>query len=358
MNYAGMIPRAVRWVGDADGYLELIDQRRLPAELVKIQCRDVCQLHQAIKTLAVRGAPAIGVAAAYGMVLALQRLPADTAVQKALDILAQSADYLASSRPTAVNLFWAIRKIQEKAASTPGATVRDLRELVLAEANAICKEDVEMCRRIGQNGEKLIKDGFGVLTHCNAGALATAGQGTALSVIFEAYRKGKKLTIYADETRPLLQGARLTAWELKQAGIDVIVICDNMAGWLMKQGKINAVIVGADSIAANGDTANKIGTYSLSILAKKHGIPFYVAAPSSTFDLTIKSGDKIPIEQRDPKEVVSFANVQIAPDGVGVFNPAFDITPARYITAIITNKGIIEKPNTIRIREHWKGSRS
>ena len=224
--------------------------------------------------------------------------------------------------------------------------MQQLRELVLAEANAIYEEDVDMCRRIGRNGERFIKDGSGILTHCNAGALATAGQGTALSVMFEARKRGKKFTVYADETRPLLQGARLTAWELKQAGIDVVVICDNMAGWLMKEGKIDAVITGADRIAANGDAANKIGTYSLSILAREHGIAFYIAA-SSTFDLSIKSGAEIPIEQRAADEIIRLwrTDTQIAPDGVSVYNPAFDVTEARDITAIITEKGVIERPN-------------
>jgi methylthioribose-1-phosphate isomerase len=220
-----------------------------------------------------------------------------------------------------------------------------LREVVLREANAIYQEDVDMCRQIGRHGEQLIKDGAGILTHCNAGALATAGQGTALSPMFEAHRKGKKFKVYADETRPLLQGARLTAWELEQAGIDVTVICDNMAGWLMKQGKINAVITGADRIAANGDTANKIGTYSLSILAREHSVPFYIAAPSSTFDLNIKRGAEIPIEQRSADEVTTFAGTQTAPGGVSVCNPAFDVTEATDIAAIITETGVIENPN-------------
>jgi len=227
-------------------------------------------------------------------------------------------------------------------------------EAVLAEATAIYKEDVDMCRRIGQNGERFIKEGSGILTHCNAGALATAGQGTALSVMFEAHKKGKKFKVYADETRPLLQGARLTAWELKQAGIDVVVICDNMAGWLMKQGKVDVVITGADRIAANGDAANKIGTYSLSILAREHGIPFYIAAPSSTFDLNIKSGAKIPIEQRAAEEITAFAKTQIAPDGVDVYNPAFDVTEAQDITAIITERGVIENLNAENISEHLR----
>ena len=296
-----MIVEAVKWIGDIDGCLELIDQRRLPAEFVKLQCRDVETLFEAIKTLAVRGAPAIGVSAAYGLVLALQKLDANDSIEKSIEVLERDREYLASSRPTAVNLFWALDRVWR--AASRAETLQQLREVVLREANAIYQEDVDMCLRIGKHGEKFIKNGAGILTHCNAGALATAGQGTALSPMFEAHKKGKKFMVYADETRPLLQGARLTAWELKQAGIDVTVICDNMAGWLMKQGKINAVITGADRIAANGDTANKIGTYSLRILAREHGVPFYIAAPSSTFDLNIKNGSEIPIEQRSAEEV-------------------------------------------------------
>ena len=351
-----MIVQAIKWIGGIDGCLELIDQRRLPAEFVKLQCRDIKALFEAIKTLAVRGAPALGVSAAYWLVLALQKLNANDSLDRAFRSLAEAREYLASSRPTAVNLFWAMDRIWQKAeqfvAAQPQTTLQTLQEAVLAEANTIYQEDVDMCRRIGQNGQKFIKQGDGVLTHCNAGALATAGQGTALSVIFEAHKNRKKFRVYADETRPLLQGARLTAWELKQAGIDVMVICDNMAGWLMKQGKITAVITGADRIAANGDTANKIGTYSLSILAQQHGIPFYIAAPSNTFDLNIKTGAEIPIEQRAAEEVTSFAKTQIVPDGVAVFNPAFDVTEAQDIAAIITERGVIEKPNTCSIIEH------
>lgn len=342
-----MIVEAVKWIGDIDGYLELIDQRKLPVEFTKLQCRNVEQLFNAIKTLAVRGAPAIGVSAAFGLVLALQKLNADESIEKALESLGEAHDYLASSRPTAVNLFWALDRVWQTV--SPAKTLQQLREVVLREARAIYQEDVDMCRQIGQHGEKLIQDGAGILTHCNAGALATAGQGTALSPMFEAHKKGKKFNVYADETRPLLQGARLTVWELKQAGIDVTVICDNMAGWLMKQKKINAVITGADRIAANGDTANKIGTYSLSILAKEHDIPFYIAAPSSTFDLNIKSGEEITIEQRSADEVTTFTGTQTAPMGVSVYNPAFDVTNAGNITAIITEKGIIENPDTERI---------
>jgi methylthioribose-1-phosphate isomerase len=351
-----MIIQAVKWVGGIDGFLELIDQRRLPAEFIKIQCRDIEQLYEAIKTLAVRGAPAIGVSAAYGPALALQKLPAQSTLQQALDAIVKACEYLALARPTAVNLFWALNRVKRSAeefiTSQTNANLRRLREIILNEANAIYQEDVDMCRRIGQNGERFIKDGFSVLTHCNAGALATAGQGTALSVLFEAHKKGKKFKVYVDETRPLLQGARLTTWELKQAGIEMVLICDNMAGWLMKQDKINVVITGADRITANGDAANKVGTYSLSILARQHGIPFYIAAPSSTFDLSIKSGAEIPIEQRVSEEVTSFAGRQIASEGIGVYNPAFDVVDAKNITAIITDKGIIEKPDKESIRKH------
>jgi methylthioribose-1-phosphate isomerase len=367
-----MIAQTLKWVGDVNGFLELIDQRRLPGELVKLQCRDTEQLYEAITTLAVRGAPAIGVSAAYGLVLGMQKLTDADNVERGLEVLAKSCKYLASSRPTAVNLFWALERVRQRGEEfvgvKPEAKLQVLREAVLAEANAIYQEDVEMCRRIGENGEKFITDGSGILTHCNAGALATAGQGTALSPMFEAHKKGRKFKVYSDETRPLLQGARLTAWELKQAGIDVVVICDNMAGALMKQGHISAVITGADRIAANGDTANKIGTYSLSILAREHGIPFYIAAPSSTFDLSIKSGDEIPIEQRAAEEVTTLGpppnakecvwgtpeKTQIAPNGVNVYNPAFDVTDASKITAIITEKGVIEKPDTESISKHLR----
>jgi len=353
-----MIAQTLKWIGSTDGFLELIDQRLLPGEFVKLECRDVEQLFEAIKTLAVRGAPAIGVSAAYGLVLGMQKLNSSDSLEQGLKVLAESAEYLASSRPTAVNLFWALQRVRKSAeafaAGNSDATIQDLQEAVLAEANAICQEDKDMCRRIGENGQKFIKNGTGILTHCNAGALATAGQGTALSLMFEAHKNGKKFKVYADETRPLLQGARLTAWELKQVGIDVTLICDNMAGWLMKQGKVKAVITGADRIAANGDTANKIGTYSLSILAREHEVPFYIAAPSSTFDLNIKSGAEIPIEQRSADEVASFGERKTAPEGVDIYNPAFDVTEAKDIAAIITERGVIEKPNLEKVSEHLK----
>lgn len=349
-----MIAEAVKWIGGVDGVLEVIDQRLLPTEYVILKVHSVEQLHEAIRTLAVRGAPAIGVSAAYGPVLALQWLQKPRHVQEAADHVLQSCDYLATSRPTAVNLFWALDRMRAKAkevACEASATPGKLAEALLTEANAIWAEDVEMCRRIGENGQRFIRDGFGILTHCNAGALATAGQGTALSVLFEAHKKGRTFEVYADETRPLLQGSRLTAWELQRAGIKVTVICDNMVGFLMKQGKIQAVITGADRIAANGDTANKIGTYSVSVLAKHHGIPFYIAAPSSTFDLNIDTGEQIPIEERNASEVTWIGGVHTAPDHVGVYNPAFDVTPAQNITAIITEKGVIENPGPNRIRD-------
>jgi methylthioribose-1-phosphate isomerase len=347
-----MIVETVKWIGGVDGVLEMIDQRRLPTAFEILRICTVEQLYEAIRTLAVRGAPAIGVAAAYGPVLALQQFDRSGSLQDALSRVVEACEYLASSRPTAVNLFWALDRVRSRAeqvASHPQSTSRQLAEALLAEADAIRAEDVEMCRRIGEHGKRFIRDGFGVLTHCNAGALATAGQGTALSVLFEAHAKGRRFRVYADETRPLLQGSRLTAWELQRAGIEVTVICDNMAGFLMKQGRIQAVITGADRIAANGDTANKIGTYSLSVLAKHHSIPFYIAAPSSTFDLSIEDGGQIPIEERDASEVACIGGVPIAPDNVGVYNPAFDVTPAEHIAAIITEKGVIEGPTAERI---------
>lgn len=338
---------AVKWAGGIDGFLEAIDQRLLPGEFRKLKLTSVEEVKEAIKTLAIRGAPAIGVAAGYGLVIGLQKLSADMDIKEAGKKLDEYCQYLASARPTAVNLFWALERIRKNADRRND--VKTLCQSVLKEADAIYNEDVEMCRRIGENGQKFVSSDCRILTHCNAGALATAGQGTALSVIFEAQKVGKKLKVYADETRPLLQGARLTAWELQQAGLDVTIICDNAAGWLMKQGKIDMVITGADRIAANGDSANKIGTYSLSILAKEHGVPFYIAAPSSTFDLSIPDGGHIPIEERAAHEVTMFAKTQIAPDGIGVYNPAFDVTPASHIKAIINEKGVIENPNKEKI---------
>ncbi|MGA2093167.1 MAG: S-methyl-5-thioribose-1-phosphate isomerase [Sedimentisphaerales bacterium] len=368
-----MIVKTLKWVGGVDGYLEIIDQRRLPGEFKTIRCVNVRQLYEAIKTLAVRGAPAIGVAGAYGAVLALKdshrrwsRRPRGERREKnkinaALKLLKRDCEYLASSRPTAVNLRWAVERVLKHVGNSSTGTLKELRRIVLEEANDICREDVEMCKAIGRNGARFVKNDYVILTHCNAGALATAGQGTALSVLYEAKKQGKRFKVYADESRPLLQGARLTAWELKQAGIDVTVICDDMAGALMQAGKIDMVIVGADRIAANGDTANKIGTYSLSVLAKVHRVPFYIAAPSSTFDLKTKSGDRIPIEQRPAGEVqfiggfdkLTTSGKQITPKGVKIYNPAFDVTPAKNITVIITERGVIERPTACKIVQHF-----
>lgn len=353
-----MREKTLEWIGSTKGHLELIDQRALPAEFKKIKCSNVEDLFTAIKTLAVRGAPAIGVAAAYGMALAAQNCPNKKDPRLMLQYLNQQKDYLAACRPTAVNLQWALDKVFNSAkafvSNNANCTASSLAAEILRLAHQICQHDIEMCKKIGLNGQHLISNNAGVLTHCNAGALATAGQGTALSLMFEAHDAGKKFKVYADETRPLLQGSRLTSWELHHAGIDVTAICDNMAGWLMKQGKIDLVITGADRIAANGDFANKIGTYSLSILAKAHGIPFYIAAPSSTFDLSINSGDEIPIEQRSPLEITNFGNTQIAPNGIDVYNPAFDVVCAENITAIITEIGLIENPDAEKIKVHLK----
>jgi methylthioribose-1-phosphate isomerase len=321
------LPRTIEWVGGRDGYLRLLDQTRLPTEVVFLDCRTVEDVRAAICRLSVRGAPAIGVAAAYGLVLAAQ---AGSDIEAAIE-------RLHSSRPTAVNLGWALERLRVHFGIRSGDPVQWL----LDEANAIAAEDKAMCAAIGRHGAELIAEGDGVLTHCNTGSLATAGLGTALAVLFTAARQGKTFRVFADETRPLLQGARLTAWELHQAGIDVTLICDSMAAQVMKEGRIQLVLVGADRIAANGDTANKIGTYSVAVLAQYHGVPFYVAAPSSTFDLSLPTGDGIPIEQRDAREITHGMGRQTAPEGVKVYNPAFDVTPAALIAGIITEKGVI-----------------
>ncbi|MBL7107299.1 MAG: S-methyl-5-thioribose-1-phosphate isomerase [Phycisphaerae bacterium] len=347
--------KTLEWKGGIDGYLALTDQRLLPADFVTIKCQNIDQLIDAIKTLAVRGAPALGVAAAYGLVLGLKDLDNDLDLKTAIEQLDKTSDLLASSRPTAVNLFWALKKTKDLAdtfaAQNPNAKTFQLKEILLNHAHDICSDDIRMCIQIGKNGADLIQDGTSILTHCNAGALATAGQGTALSPMFEAKKLGRNFKVFVDETRPLLQGSRLTAWELTQADIDATVICDNMAASLMKQKKIDMVITGADRIAANGDTANKIGTYSLSVLAKYHNIPFFIAAPSSTFDLNIPNGSQIPIEQRSPNELRFFNNIQIAPEKANVYNPAFDVVNAADITAIITEKGVINSPDAQKISD-------
>ncbi len=334
----------LQWIGSVDGHLRMIDQTKLPVELVEIDCRDVETVCEAIKSLRVRGAPAIGIAAAYGVCLGVQNaLGANQATF--FDRLHEAADRLAASRPTAVNLFWALDRVKQTASRFRNGPIAEIATALLAEAQAIHEEDRQMCRAIGRHGAELIGDRQGVLTHCNAGGLATADYGTALAVIFAAAEAGKKLHVFADETRPLLQGARLTAWELQRRGIDVTVICDNMAAQVMREGRIQAVVVGADRIAANGDAANKIGTYGLSVLAAAHEIPFYVAAPSSTFDPSVASGEEIPIEQRDPREVTHGFGRQTVPDGVAVYNPAFDVTPAELIAAIICERGVIQPVN-------------
>ncbi len=334
----------VRWIGGLDGRLRMIDQTLLPVEFKEIDCRDVETVWEAIKMLRVRGAPAIGIAAAYGVCLGLQNV-LDAEEQAFFRRLREVADYLAASRPTAVNLFWALKRMETKARELRGRPAREIAESLLNEARKIHEEDRRMCRAIGRHGAELLRDGQGVLTHCNAGGLATADYGTALAVFFAAAESGKTLHVFADETRPLLQGARLTAWELQQRGIDVTVICDSMAAQVMRERKVQAVVTGADRIAANGDSANKIGTYGLAVLAKAHGIPFYIAAPSSTFDLSIAGGAEIPIEQRDPREITHGFGRQTAPEGIQVYNPAFDVTPAELIAAIICEKGIIQPVN-------------
>ena len=338
-----MPEQTIRWVGGLDGRMEIIDQTLLPTEVRIIQCRTVEQVWEAIKALRVRGAPAIGIAAAMGLVVAVQSSSDDEGeVQERVRL---ASDYLAASRPTAVNLFWALDRMKRIAKAFCGKGGRAIKEALLKEAIAIRDEDAAMCRHIGDHGQHLVKEGCGVLTHCNAGSLATAEYGTALAPLYRAHELGRHFRVYADETRPLLQGARLTMWELQQAGIDCTLICDNVAAVVMKEGRVNLVLVGADRIAANGDTANKIGTYGVAVLAKHHGIPFYVAAPSSTFDLSIASGAEIPIEQRGAEEVTHGFGRQTAPAGAKVYCPAFDVTPAELITGIITERGLIEKPN-------------
>lgn len=334
----------VSWIGDASsGHLRMIDQTRLPTERVDLDCRDVDEVWGAIKRLSVRGAPAIGVAAAYGAVIGARARGTDDpgAVQTALR---EASAHLRTSRPTAVNLFWALNRM-EAVADSPAESAAALLDRLLSEAKAIEAEDRAMCRAIGRHGAELLESGDGVLTHCNAGGLATADYGTALAVIFSAHEQGKSIRVFADETRPLLQGARLTTWELQNRGVPVTLICDNMAAQVMREKKVQRVVVGADRIAANGDAANKIGTYGVAVLARAHGIPFYVAAPSSTFDLSLADGSAIPIEERDPREITHGFGRQTAPEGVDVYNPAFDVTPAELIAGIITERGVIQPVN-------------
>ncbi len=319
----------------------MIDQTRLPAELAMLECRDKESIRDAISRLRVRGAPAIGIAAAMGAVLGVRDYakPDREGLFRQLD---EVCDYLATARPTAVNLTWALDRIRGRARSVASDDLDAIKHALLDEAKRIRDEDAAMCRAIGQHGQHLIKPGMNLLTHCNAGSLATAEFGTALAPMYVAREAGRPFHVYVGETRPLLQGSRLTAWELQHAGISVTVICDSMAGSLMGQGRIDLVITGADRIAANGDTANKIGTYSLATLARAHGIPFYIAAPSSTFDLSLDGGDAIPIEQRDPEEIRRGFGRLTAPADVPCYSPAFDVTPAELIRGLITEKGLIE----------------
>ncbi len=337
---------SIRWIGDRDGHLVLLDQTCLPVELRCIECHDLESVFEAIRSLRVRGAPAIGIAAAYAVTLGLQRAPSTTR-DGFLAELDQCLDHLSRSRPTAVNLFWALDRIRR--ATDRELRPLEIRERLFQEACRIHEEDRTVCHAIGLHGAALLSDGTSVLTHCNAGGLATAEYGTALAVLFTAQDQGKQLHVFVDETRPLLQGARLTAWELIQRGIPATLICDSMAAQVMKEGRVHAVLTGADRIAANGDAANKIGTYALAVLAKFHKIPFYIAAPTSTFDPSLSSGDAIPIEQRSGTEITHGFGRQTAPEGIDVYNPAFDVTPASLISAIITEHGIIRPVSSAEI---------
>ncbi|MBI1387131.1 MAG: S-methyl-5-thioribose-1-phosphate isomerase [bacterium] len=325
------------------GQVKIIDQTRLPTETVYLTIESAEQMWEAIKMLRVRGAPAIGVSAAFGVYVGVKNSQAADSASF-LEEVNRVADYLATSRPTAVNLFWALDRIKRVASDHKDRPPEELKKVIFDEAVRMLEEDAAVCRAIGEHGAKLFNHGDGLLTHCNAGGLATARYGTALAPMFVAKEQGVVFNVYSDETRPLLQGSRLTAWELQQAGIPVTVICDNMAASVMSQGKIQAVIVGTDRVAANGDVANKIGTYGVAVLAKAHKIPFYVALPTSTIDLSLSDGSKIPIEERDPGEIINGFGRQTGPDGVNVYNPAFDVTPNEYVTAFITEKGIVYPP--------------
>jgi methylthioribose-1-phosphate isomerase len=332
--------KTIEW---KDGKVFLIDQRKLPLKYEIINCSSYQEVAEAIKKMKIRGAPAIGVAAAFGIALAAYSSKAGTHEEFIQD-MENAKNCLALTRPTAINLFWALERMMNLINIKKDVDLFKLKDIILQEAENIAREDIETNKAMGRYGASLIKDGDNILTHCNAGALATVDHGTALGVIRTAFKEGKKIHVYVDETRPVLQGARLTAWELTQEKIPFTLITDNMAGFLMYRKKVNLIIVGADRIARNGDVVNKIGTYSLSVLARENKIPFYVAAPISTVDVSLKSGKEIPIEERNPKEVTQILGKQITPVGVKVFNPAFDLTPHGYVDAIITEKGIIRKP--------------
>jgi methylthioribose-1-phosphate isomerase len=338
--------KTIEWKGDR---VRLLDQRRLPQEVRYLDCKDASSVAEAIRTMAIRGAPAIGVAAAMGIALAAKKIQANRPeiLRKSLEKVCQQ---MKQTRPTAVNLFWAVDRMNRVWDQGGSDDVETIKKRLEKEALKIYEEDLEINRKIGEKGRALIKDGYGVLTHCNAGGLATAGFGTALGVIHAAWAQGKRFRVFVDETRPLLQGSRLTAWELVQEKIPAIVLTDNMAGWLMKKGEIKLVLVGADRIARNGDTANKIGTYGLAILSKWHDIPFYIAAPTSTLDISLASGRDIPIEERKPEEVTHLGGKRITPKGIRAFNPGFDVTPHPLIRGIITEKGIVREPFERRLR--------
>jgi methylthioribose-1-phosphate isomerase len=335
-----------------DREIVMVDQRKLPGREVYVRCKTPAEVARAIKTMIIRGAPAIGVAAGMGIALGMQRSAAQGTRQFAVEFN-KLCDLMAATRPTAVNLFWAIDRMKRSFAAgvQAGESVDEVKARLEREARAIHDEDVNSCRAMGQHGADLVPDHARILTHCNAGALATAGYGTALGVIRAAAERGKVAQVFADETRPFLQGARLTAWELVRDNVPTTVITESMAGPLMRRGEVDLIVVGADRIAANGDVANKIGTYTVALLAEAHGVPFYVAAPLSTIDLNTPDGERIPIEQRNPREVTHVGSTQLAPAGAGVWNPAFDITPHRLVTGIITERGIVRPPYDQSLRQ-------
>lgn len=333
-----LVIQSIEWKSD---HVRIIDQTFLPARTIFCDIRDVGQMWEAIKKLRVRGAPAIGIAAAYGFYLGIRDLQEESYAGFKIE-MDRIADYLASSRPTAINLNWALERLKNTIHAHREKSVSEIKEIILKTAITIHEEDKRICERIGKHGQELVPQDAQILTHCNTGSLATGMYGTALSMIYHAHLAGKNIHVWVDETRPLLQGARLTAWELMKAEIPMTLICDSAAGHVMKSTKVDLIVVGTDRVAANGDTANKIGTYSLSVLAKEHGIPFYVAAPLSSIDMNIENGDQIPIEERDSKEITDFGSTTVAPAKVNTFNPAFDVTPAANITAFITEKGIVK----------------
>ena len=346
-----MLPTIAR---EADAVV-MIDQRKLPAEEIYVRCKTAPEVARAIRTMVIRGAPAIGVAAAMGIALGMRRSAA-TGTQKFAAEFHKTCELMAATRPTAVNLFWAIDRMKRSfgAAARAGESVGQIKDRLDSESMAIHDEDVASCRAMGAFGAEVVPSNARVLTHCNAGALATAGYGTALGVIRGAVEKGKRVVVFADETRPFLQGARLTAWELLRDGIETTIIADNMSGALMQQGRVDLVVVGADRIAANGDTANKIGTYTVAVLAREHKIPFYVAAPLSTIDLNAPDGEHIPIEERPAREMTHVGSSRIAPAGALIWNPAFDVTPHRFIAGIITERGIVRAPYTESLKQAFE----